>query len=280
MALLTGIGAGFVWAEGAAADPAAALQAKYAALRDELSRSPFQKPLYLESTETPNALKGDIHAVVDYPFAAVSAALDGADRWCDILILHLNIKGCRAAGSAPEGALEVYVGRKFDEPLTAAHPLQFDDRIAAAAPDYFRVVLAADRGPFGTRNYRIELEALPLDDARAFVHLSYAYGYGAAAKLAMQTYLRTIGDHKVGFTVVGQRADGECASTGCAEPWNATPCATTSRWTLILPRCRSRRRNASRSGCAQGGRRLLRQPGAGAASGRSPATARSRRARS
>jgi hypothetical protein len=199
---------GVASADGSAADSAAALHAKYDVLRAELNHSAFDRPLHLESSETSSELTGDVHALISYPFAAVSAALKGADRWCDILILHLNIKGCRAAGSAPQSGLRVYVGRKFDEPLNAAHKVEFDYRVAAEAPDYFRLVLNAAQGPFGTRNYRIVLEAVPVDRERTFLHLSYAYSFGASAKIAMQTYLRTVASQKVGFTVTERRSDG------------------------------------------------------------------------
>jgi len=204
----------FVCAGESPADSAAALHATYESLRDRLGHSQFQRPLLLESSESPEELKGDVHALIGYPFSAVSAALKGAERWCDILILHLNIKGCHAAGTAPENALRVYVGRKFDEPLTAAHKVEFDYRVAAEAPDYFRLVLHAGIGPFGTRDYRIVVEAVPLDRDRTFIHLSYAYGYGASTKLAMQTYLRTLGSQKVGFTVTERRSDGKLVRVG------------------------------------------------------------------
>jgi hypothetical protein len=200
---------GVASAQASAADSAAALYAKYTAVRDELNHSQFDRPIHLESAETADELKGDVHALVSYPFPAVSAALKGADRWCDILILHLNIKGCRAEGAAPESGLRVYVGRKFDEPLKATHKVEFDYRVAAEAPDYFRLVLNADTGPFGTRNYRIVLEAVPVDRERTFLHMSYSYGYGVSAKIAMQTYLRTVGSQKVGFTVTERRTDGQ-----------------------------------------------------------------------
>ena len=38
--------------------------------------------------------------------------------------------------------------------------------------------------------------------------MSYAYGYGFAAKIAMQTYLSTLGSAKVGFTIL-DRKDGK-----------------------------------------------------------------------
>jgi len=70
------------------------------------------------------------------------------------------------------------------------------------------VLLTADEGPLSTKNYRIQVEAVPVDAKRSVVHMSYAYGYGFAAKIAMQTYLATIGSAKVGFTIL-DRKDGK-----------------------------------------------------------------------
>ena len=50
------------------------LRNQYAALRPLLADNAFRGPLYLESAETPQILKGDVHAVVEHPFADVSAA--------------------------------------------------------------------------------------------------------------------------------------------------------------------------------------------------------------
>src|SRR5205085_8006061 len=80
---------------------------------------------------------------------------------------------------------------------------------AAESPEYLRVLLNADSGPFGTRDYRIMLEAVPLDKGRCFIYLSYSYGYGFTAKLALRAYLNTFGSNKVGFTTTGTRSNGE-----------------------------------------------------------------------
>lgn len=191
---------------------APALYAKYASLRTELEQSPFDRPLRLDSTEAPDHLDGDVHAIVAYPFSRVRAGLDGGQRWCDILILHLNVKACRVA---PDGrAVRVYIGKKFNESASQAHKIEFAYRVEAQSPDYFRLSLRAANGPFGTRDYRIVLEAVPLDPNRTFMHLSYAYGYGVSAKMAMQAYLGTIGGQKVGFSAEGQRPDGRPALVG------------------------------------------------------------------
>ena len=199
-----------LWA--AAEGPAAALRAKYESLRPALERSAFDRPLQLESREAADRLDGDVHGVIDYPFGRVRSALDGGQRWCDILLLHLNVKACRPASQG--SVLRVYIGKKFDEPASQAHKIEFAYRTEADAPDYFRRSLTAANGPFGTRDYRIVVEAVPLDSGRTFVHLSYAYAYGPSAKMAMQAYLRTVAGEKVGFTVQGRQPDGRPALVG------------------------------------------------------------------
>ena len=194
------------WA--AAGQPAAELQARYLSLQEQLSHNAFQRPLFLDSTETADALKGDIYAVLDHPYAAASLALQKMDHWCDILILHLNVKGCHALNNLTPPILKVSIGRKNDEPLEHAYPVDFEYQVATADETYLHVILHADAGPLGSKNYRIALEAVPLPAGGTFLHLSYSYEYGLAGRLAMKAYLATLGSAKVGFSVAGRRPDG------------------------------------------------------------------------
>ena len=191
----------------ALAQDADALRVRHAELRGALANSPFARPLHLESTQNAGELKGDVYAVVEQPFAIVGQALQGMDHWCDLLILHLNVKSCAWTGK-PD-VLNLHVGRKFDQPLADAHRIDFKYRVVAASADYLHVQLGADTGPMSTRNYRLALEAVPLDARRSFVHMSYAYAYGLAARIGLQAYLATAGRDKVGFSVVGKDADGK-----------------------------------------------------------------------
>ena len=197
---LTGLGS-------ALAQDAEALRARHAELRDALANNQFARPLHLESTQNSGELKGDVYAVVEQPFAVVGLALQGMAHWCDLLILHLNVKSC--AWTAKPDVLSLHVGRKFDQPLTDTHRIDFNYRLAAASADYLHVQLGAESGPMSTRNYRLALEAVPIDARRSFVHMSYAYAYGMAARIAVQAYLATAGRDKVGFSVVGKDADGK-----------------------------------------------------------------------
>ncbi|MFC0400316.1 hypothetical protein [Paraburkholderia rhizosphaerae] len=189
----------------AADDAAAALRARYQSLAPQLANNPFHRPLYLDSTEAPDSLKGSIYAVIDYPFATVNSALNdptkGPANWCDVLILHLNTKYCHVStGSDGGSTLNVNLGKKTEENLSSTFRVAFNYRPDVTRPDYFRVDLSADKGPMSTRDYHIMLEAVAIDSARTFIHLTYSYGYGTAGRLAMKTYLATIGSDKVGFS--------------------------------------------------------------------------------
>ena len=208
------LGVGIAHADDADANSAASLRAKYGALQDQLSHNQFQRPLYMDSSEISGGVTGDIYAVINYPFATAGAALNGPARWCDILSLHLNTKYCRASTSSQGSVLNVNIGKKHDQPLDEAYRVDFAYRVAAETPNYLKVRLNADEGPLSTRNYRIMLEAIPLEDGRTFIHLAYSYTYGLAGRLAMQAYLGTIGSDKVGFTVVGKQSDGQPLHVG------------------------------------------------------------------
>jgi len=189
-------------AAGADTDPASALQARYAALSEQLEHSPFPQHLHVESMEGPGASQGDVYAVVDYPIATVSDAFSSPANWCDALILHLNVKYCRPVSHDGRTVLSTALGRNFDQPLSNTYRVDFVYSITASRPDYVDVELNARHGPLGTGNYRISLEAVGLENERAFVHLRYSYTYGFAGRLAMEMYLSTSGSDKVGFTVI------------------------------------------------------------------------------
>ena len=193
----------------AQADPATTLREKYVSLGEQLRQNQFKQPLVLSSTEAPNGLRGDIYAVVAYPFGAVSAGLNNPDRWCDVMMLHINTKYCHAATGSSGTILSVNIGKKTYEELVDTARVEFDYRVVAATPDYFGIRLSAKEGPMGTSDYRIQLEAVALPNDKTLLHLAYAYAFKFAGRLAMQVYLGTIGSQKVGFSVVGTLADGQ-----------------------------------------------------------------------
>ena len=188
---------------------AAPLRAKYTELNKQLLNNQFQRALYLDSTESSTNLKGEIYAVVDYPFATVNEALNNPAHWCDVLILHINIKYCHASSNKAGTVLTVSLGRKHDQPLEDAYRAEFNYRGVITTPDYFAVELNAESGPLSTHDYRIRIEATSVNDGRTFLHFTYAYAFGLTGRLAMQAYLATIGRNKVGFTVTDKLPNGQ-----------------------------------------------------------------------
>ena len=187
---------------------AAQLRAKYTELASQLRKNPFQRPLHLESAESAHGLQGEIYAVVNYPFATVNLALNSPEHWCDVLILHLNVKYCHASGPTAATTLSVDLGRKYYQQRADAYRIEFHYRGVTTLQDYFALELNAESGPLGTHDYRIWIEATPVKDGRTFLHVTYAYAFSWDGRLAMQGYLATLGRDKVGFTVTGRQPDG------------------------------------------------------------------------
>ena len=187
---------------------ALALRGQHEILRDAFVSSPFQRPLVVQSSEADGGLKGEIYAIVDHPFKTAVQVLEDRSRWCEVLLLHQNVKRCRASGERAE-TVALVVGRKAQHTLEQGYRMDFKFHVAARAPDFLRVQLASAAGPLGTRDHRVTLQAAPLDAKRSFIHLSYAYSFGGVARLATQAYMATAGRHKVGFTVTGRGGDGQ-----------------------------------------------------------------------
>jgi hypothetical protein len=201
-------------ADAAQADSATALRDRFEALRLQGTGALFDRPLFLQSTEADDRAQGDVYARLDHGYALLRKSLLQADRWCAVLLLHLNTQYCRAGGTAQAPVLDVGVGRKFDQPLAELYWMKLGWRVAAADDDRLHVVMQAAEGPFGTRDFRIEFEAVPLDGEHTLMHLAYGYGYGSAARFALNVYLGTIGRGKQGFSVVGQDAAGKPLRAG------------------------------------------------------------------
>jgi len=197
-------------AQDAPSPGAIALHAQFDALKDKLAHNAYGRPLVLQSTQASDHLEGEVYARVDQPYPMVQKALQGTDNWCSILILHLNVKMCHAL---PAG-LDMALGRKYDQPVDDAYKLHFDYKLASTGTDYMKAELTSADGPLGTSDYRIAVEAAPMDATHTMLHMSYAYGFGFAARVAMNAYLATAGSDKVGFSVVGKDDDGKPTYVG------------------------------------------------------------------
>ncbi len=188
---------------------AAALLSQHKILSKRLANNQFNRPITLNSSETPEQLKGEIYAVLDYPFATVNNALNQPAHWCDALILHINIKYCRAETSKAGTVMHLNLGKKHDQTLAETYKAAFNYQEISKADNYFSTELNAAEGPLGTSDYRIWIEATPLNSNQTFLHFTYAYSFGLTGRIAMKGYLATIGKDKVGFTVNDTLSNGQ-----------------------------------------------------------------------
>jgi len=187
----------------AASPEAEALAARYSHLAPRMATSPFGRPLAVDSGESNGLMHGEIHGELAHPFPRLAHRLARPAAWCDVVVLHINVKGCAVRGET----ITVYSGRKHYEPLDRTFALRYDFRVTAQRADYLRVELAADAGPLGTSDYRLVLEATPIG-GRTFVTLRYAFRPSVGSRVATASYLATAGSGKAGFTIVGHRRDG------------------------------------------------------------------------
>jgi hypothetical protein len=187
---------------------AAALRAKHESLRSALASSPFKRPLVVQSSEANEELKGEVYAVVDHPFKTTVQMLQDKVRWCEVVMLHQNVKRCRAGSETPKDRMAIVIGRKAQHTPEQGYKMDFTFNVEALTADFVRVQMAAREGPMSTRDHRVTLQAAPLDTNRSFIHLSYGYSFGGVARMATQAYMTTAGRDKVGFTVTGTTKDG------------------------------------------------------------------------
>ncbi len=189
-------------------DAGQALAARYQALRQQLEANVYGAPIHIESAEDGERRRGEVYGVLMHPFARLAEALRNPREWCEIALLHLNIKTCTYERRDGSDSLTFYSGRKFYEPPEKAYALRYAFRVESTRPDYLAVMLTADSGPLGTRDYRIGVEAIPLGP-QTFLHFRYAYRPSLVSSVATSGYLATLGSGKVGFTITGYGRDGK-----------------------------------------------------------------------
>lgn len=206
----------------AAAEPPAAgrraMPAAHARLAGPLEAGPFEADPFEESLRVTanldgDTVQGDVRGLLPVPFADLQQALARPQAWCDVLTLHFNVKSCRPDDSTDVGSravpIRIETGRKVYVPPRNRVPMVYAFDLSRDDVGALDASLAADDGPLGVHDVRIELRVTPLKDGSSRLHLHYSYRPGLAARLATSTYLATVGRNKVGFTITGYGADGE-----------------------------------------------------------------------
>lgn len=181
---------------------------RYAEIKSKLANNPLGLPLWIESAEQNHIIQGDVYGIFDHPFEKVQTLLKEPGTWCDISLLHLNVKTCVHTTQQNQSYLICYNGRKIYQTPKDAYALEYHFSILEEQPDFLQIVLTATQGPLSTKDYQIIITAMPVETTKTFIHFSYAYQYGFIAHLAMTTYFATGGSSKIGFSVLNRDQKG------------------------------------------------------------------------
>ena len=185
-----------------------ALIDKYHFIKTSLEKNRLGIPIYLESIEEISSLHVDIYGIFDYSFDDIRDAFQVPANWCDIAILHSNIKACTYTEKADQWQIKLYYGLKSYQPPEDAFATNYNFHVLSQQSDYMHISLFADEGPLFTHNHRLGFEVIPLDRRTAFVHFSYSYNYNRLGRMAIKTYFATFGRYKKGFSIVGTDKKG------------------------------------------------------------------------
>jgi hypothetical protein len=179
----------------------------------QLQKSSFGLPLILKSREQGDKAHVDVFGILDHPFATVANALRIPANWCDIVLMNPNVKACTYGKQGKDWLLTFYVGRKVykapEDVSRIVNRLKVTPR-----QGYLDIVLAADEGPYGTKDYRMRLQAVPVARGKTYVQVGFEYSDSAALRMAEKAYFATLGRNKTGFTVIGKDEEGKAILVG------------------------------------------------------------------
>jgi len=187
---------------------------KYHKIERELEKSSLTIPFYVESSVSKNASHVDIYGTIKYPFDIVKNELQEPTNWCDIVLLHSNVRASTYKKVNDTWLLTLYNVKKFQDPLKDAYKMNFEYRVIAQQIGFFAISLAAREGIFSTKDHQFRLEAIPLDQDRTFIHLRYSYSYSSFGYLLMKSYFSIFGGGRIGFSVIDTDSDGNPVYVG------------------------------------------------------------------
>ena len=174
------------------------LRSHYRELTANPAGNPFGMPLSVQSSEQGDKESAEIYAVLDQPFTAAAQMLGEERRWCEFLLLSVNVKSCSVETAATGALLSLYLGRKNYQTPQQANVIHYTFHASRDA-QHIAVFLDADGGPLGTHDNHIHLDALGVD-GKTLVHFTSSMRFGTMSRLAASTYLSTSGRGKIGFS--------------------------------------------------------------------------------
>lgn len=165
--------------------------------------------LQVESVSHGAEVRGVVSGELPFEFERTRALLASPVAWCDIVLLHFNVKACVPGTDRGHARLSVYHGGKRSLGAEEGAALRYSFAVETRA-SRLAVMLRADRGSLGTRDHRLRLVASPAGAARTAVRFDYAFEASGWARQVLRAYLATAGRHKCGFSVVEDDGERHC----------------------------------------------------------------------
>ena len=180
------------------------LVARHANEAERLVGSPFGRPIALKSSTRKWTARGEAIAELQVGLPALRLLLTQPQRWCEILLLTPSISACGATDGGIDSRYAVKLRYRYDDPDKDAGTATFRFERGLSSPRFLSLQLSAPRGPLGTTDYLLEVEAAPLDEGRTILRVVYTYRYGIRAAAALRFHFATRDRDKLGFSTNAQ----------------------------------------------------------------------------
>ena len=214
---------------------------------------PFARALALQSLVRAGQQIIQLEALIDRPFRDLQAAPADPAQWCATMFLHINNIGCRAeTGAMGTTRIALKVARSPEQPADQAYDFAFRYQPLALPSLPLAVRLIAAQGPLGTTDHELVLAAAPAGGARAALRLSHGPTRSALADWAMNLYLDTLGQGRVGFSSASDAQDPQASRVGGVRGLlerNLVLCLFAIEAAASTPALRGAARRSTSSGC-------------------------------
>jgi hypothetical protein len=190
---------------------AAGLRVQFQSLTLDVRPGLGGQPLHVRVTEQDNVVSGEVHAVFAHGFDEVAGLLRHGGDWCEVVVLHPNVKACTHAPSGERERLVFYTGFKYYQPARLSRKHNFTLHVEQREKGYLLARLWPDPDKLMDGAEPAVIEAVALDKGHTGLRIYYRQRLSVWARMAAATYFATFGRDKVGFTVLDSGPDGRPA---------------------------------------------------------------------
>jgi hypothetical protein len=198
-----------VAAHAAGADLAAPdLGKAYQSFRQQYGSLAPNIALSIHTTEKGPRIWTEVFGTVRGKFAVVSQVLARPQGYCEFLPPLFNLKNCVHTHIGKREVLQFYVGSKHYTSMLRTILIESRLERVSERADYVHIRLAsvdAGRSKYG---YRVDIEIVPFGSV-VLARVHTYYNPDRLTRMAVATYLHTVGGNKIGFSRVPVPGSGK-----------------------------------------------------------------------